>query len=391
MALHEERSEQKQRKWLSRLARERRDLSASVEAALLDTALQEQRGSGEVGEQESSVQPAQGTTLIPPRLSLQSRLMTAIQPGGFVEAATRAHSAAIPAKIEEEAKESSLSATAQNANVLVRFAQRITASLAAFGTTMHPEVFPSYLIADQEEQQPLERPSPELLAVSQQQTPGMLATPLEQSQDSAPGSADPVTNGPSRVIQPVQSKQSLAGRTRKIRLETTVLPIPPQSIGQQEVQPLLEKRRGATSADLMAVSVSLAEVNATSARLPAMGNLGEISGARGRIPGEMTGGTKGTTSVHLPVLDKYKGEVGAAARGALSGSGTVECGQQEIIVANKCVTMSSIVLVMLTNDPGPVVVQYITLQPQVGFTIHLTAPAAMKASFNYVVLLGELF
>ncbi len=109
------------------------------------------------------------------------------------------------------------------------------------------------------------------------------------------------------------------------------------------------------------------------------------------MTGEITGGTKGTTSVHLPALDKYKGEVGAAARGSLSGSGTVECGQQEIIVANKCVTMSSVVLVMLTNDPGPVVVQYITLQPQVGFTIHLTAPAAMKASFNYVVLLGELF
>ena len=37
MALHEELSGQMQRKWLSRLARERRDLSASVEATLLDT------------------------------------------------------------------------------------------------------------------------------------------------------------------------------------------------------------------------------------------------------------------------------------------------------------------------------------------------------------------
>jgi len=83
--------------------------------------------------------------------------------------------------------------------------------------------------------------------------------------------------------------------------------------------------------------------------------------------------------------------VGAAARGALSGSGVVECGQQEVIMTNKYVTASSIVLVMLTKDPGPVVVQYISLQPQVGFTIHLTAPAAMKASFNYVILLGELF
>ena len=137
-----------------------------------------------------------------------------------------------------------------------------------------------------------------------------------------------------------------------------------------------EKNERASVADLVAVSLSESGSVATSSHLPAVSNLGEAGGA---------------TSAHLPALDRYKGEVGAAARGALSGSGVVECGQQEVIMANKYVTASSIVLVMLTKDPGPVVVQYISLQPQVGFTIHLTAPAAMKASFNYVVLLGELF
>jgi len=30
-------------------------------------------------------------------------------------------------------------------------------------------------------------------------------------------------------------------------------------------------------------------------------------------------------------------------------------------------------------------VQYISLHPTVGFTLHLTAPAAAKTTFNYVV------
>ncbi len=413
MALHEERSEQKHRKWLSRLARERQDLSASVEAALLDTASQEQQGRGEVGDQESSVQPAQGTTLIPPRLSLQSRLMTAIQPGGFVEAATRSHSVPTPVKIEEEEKGTSPSASIQNTNVLARFAQRITTSLAALGSTMHPEVCPPALVANQEEQQTLEGFSQELPAVSRQ-TPEASVTPLERSQDSTAGhiKTEQGVGTSSKGVQPVQSKQRLAGRTGKIRLETAVLPIPPHITEREQGQQQLEEKSRATSADLMAVSAPAAE--ATTSDVPLLegrslgetgvsseGPVKEMSGeVTGRATGEIVGGVqrgitgeiaKGATSVHLPALDKYKGELGTAARGALSGCGMVECGQQEIIVANKYITASSVVLVMLTNDPGPVVVQYISLQPQVGFTIHLTAPAAMKASFNYVVLLGELF
>jgi hypothetical protein len=176
-------------------------------------------------------------------------------------------------------------------------------------------------------------------------------------------------------VKPVQGQRRLAGKTGKIRLETAVLPTPQQFERREEVQ-RPEKSERASVVDLVAVSVPGSGGVATSSHLPVVGKLGEVSG---------------TTSTHLPALDKYKGEVGATARGALSGSGVVECGQQEVIMANKYVTASSVVLVMLTRDPGPVVVQYISLQPHVGFTIHLTAPAAMKASFNYVVLLGELF
>jgi hypothetical protein len=245
---------------------------------------------------------------------------------------------------------------------------------------MHPEVFPPSLL-DDEEEQPHKSQTKESLTVSQQMP---IAAMTPQPQKQSPGSGNtgsfPTTTPSSTgatpaLVKPVQGQRRLAGRTGKIRLETAVLPTPQQFEKREEVQ-RPEKSERASVADLMAVSVSGAGSVATSSHLPVVSKLGDAGG---------------TTSTHLPALDKYKGEVGAAARGALSGSGVVECGQQEVIMTNKYVTASSVVLVMLTKDPGPVVVQYISLQPQVGFTIHLTAPAAMKASFNYVVLLGELF
>jgi len=73
----------------------------------------------------------------------------------------------------------------------------------------------------------------------------------------------------------------------------------------------------------------------------------------------------------------------------LSGSRTFKRGQEEIAVENTHVTPSSVITAMLTGDPGPVVVQYISLRPGVGFTVHLSAPAEREASFNYVVIPGE--
>ncbi len=74
----------------------------------------------------------------------------------------------------------------------------------------------------------------------------------------------------------------------------------------------------------------------------------------------------------------------------LSGSRTFKRGQGEIAVENTHVTPSSVITAMLTGDPGPVVVQYISLCPGVGFTVHLSAPAEKETSFNYVVMPGEL-
>jgi len=71
------------------------------------------------------------------------------------------------------------------------------------------------------------------------------------------------------------------------------------------------------------------------------------------------------------------------------GSGVFESEQSDVMITNALVTASSVVLVTLITNPGPVVVQYISLQPQVGFTVHLTAPVTMRTTFNYVILLGE--
>lgn len=84
-------------------------------------------------------------------------------------------------------------------------------------------------------------------------------------------------------------------------------------------------------------------------------------------------------------------QVSNGTRGKLSGSGVFERGQEEIMVMNSFISSSSVVIVTLVGDPGPVVVHYVTLQPLTGFTIHLSAPAMKKTSFNYVILMTELF
>jgi hypothetical protein len=74
---------------------------------------------------------------------------------------------------------------------------------------------------------------------------------------------------------------------------------------------------------------------------------------------------------------------------ALSGSGVFDTGQRDVTLENTHITSTAIVLVTLTSDPGPAVVQYVSLQSGVGFTVHLSSPATMKTSFNYAILLGE--
>src|SRR4030088_750121 len=92
MALREERSERNQQKWSSRLERERQDLSASVEAALVDDGVLEEQWQDESGEEKHPRPPTGGTTLVPPRLSLQSKMLPAVRSNNFIEVANNSHS-----------------------------------------------------------------------------------------------------------------------------------------------------------------------------------------------------------------------------------------------------------------------------------------------------------
>lgn len=80
-----------------------------------------------------------------------------------------------------------------------------------------------------------------------------------------------------------------------------------------------------------------------------------------------------------------------ASQEKLAGKGMILQGQAEVIIENKHITASSIVVVNLLDNPGPVVVQYYSLLPSYGFKVHLSAPAISNTAFNYVILLGELF
>src|SRR5947209_7574247 len=70
MAMFDELDEQAQQQWFARIARKRLDLSASVEETLIDGSVQEDQ---EPGEADSSLLPSKDSTLIPPRLNLQSK------------------------------------------------------------------------------------------------------------------------------------------------------------------------------------------------------------------------------------------------------------------------------------------------------------------------------
>ena len=70
----------------------------------------------------------------------------------------------------------------------------------------------------------------------------------------------------------------------------------------------------------------------------------------------------------------------------ISGSGVFESGQGEVAIMNASITPSSVVAVTLVGDPGPVVVQFVTLRPAIGFTVHLSSSAKNRTPFNYIIL-----
>jgi hypothetical protein len=226
----DEHDNQVSEQWHSLAARQRLDLSASVEEAMRDVSLQDEPEESDEND-SSSMHPSRGVGLIPPRLSLQTKPISALRPDMTAEA-----SGSLPVELH---------------------ANRVR----------------------------------------------MVPPPFVRSTETAH----------------TTQRYPMNRRTTKVRLQVVPLPVEALNSEASSAQPAVSPLMPETRADL-------------------------------------------------------------------SGVGTFERGQSDLAVANTHVTAASVVVVVLTGDPGPVVVHYVSLQPGVGFTVHLSAPAKNATPFNYTLL-----
>lgn len=390
MILNEEHNEQNQQAWLYRVARERQDLSVSVKETLEDAS------SGELGWSEDDehgmtnfTQSVHEPSLVLPRLRLQSRVIEAIHTEEEAFADASSYTVVSSGEVEER----KLNTAAQNTNILMRFAQRLTSSFVAFNGSVPAAETPSLVSTDSDFTQPVAM--------------GMKASALASIADVEVCTASTTTGSipkeskkvPTPLKEP-HGRQRLAGRTTRIRLEVVPNPaaqknkaartpnsIDGDKVAEEKGQKAFAEREdnNTTGMHLPVLSPRREEAGSTSVHLPTVGTKKGAPSTRSHplcVP---------VAEKETPRFETFNGTLKRATQGSLSGTGFFECGQRDATVANPHVTAASVVMVTLTSNPGPVVVQYISLQPQVGFTVHLTAPTSMNTSFNYIVLLGELF
>jgi hypothetical protein len=155
------------------------------------------------------------------------------------------------------------------------------------------------------------------------------------------------------VPQTVQKKRRLAGRTTKVHLQAV---------------PKSEKKSGGK------ISIET-EKNA--------------SGSDGEEQISEKNNSKRNSSSERGTLTR--GKMGVAVEESMAGSSVLKRGHGEVVVTNAHISPSSVVVITLVEDPGPVVLKYVTLRPQIGFTVHFSAPAEAEARFNYLILMGGLF
>jgi ribosomal protein S30 len=335
MALREERNEQNSQAWRAHFERERLDLSASVEAALMDDGrVLAAQWDEDIDEQDASQPVTGGTGLVPPRLSLQSKMLPAVQPERIVTTTTDAYRATSSPVVEQAELQS-----AQSSGMLARLARRFTSSFTAVKPELPQQQAP-FASSTQAFNQPMMETYQSMPAGKRLSAPAIHADPPLVRVIDTIMSPDPVEEE-TRAEPP---KHRSLKRNGKVRLQTTEQP----AITRASLFPRVEEQE--TDEALLAdVRDALNEQQASSRR-----NAAPVS--------------------FVPAY----------------GSGAFESEQRDVMIANALVTAATVVLVTLTTNPGPVVVQYISLQPRVGFTVHLTAPVATRTAFNYVLLLGEM-
>ena len=136
MALREERNEENKHVWRKRFERERLDLSASVEAALVVDSTLEQQWLDEFDEQNDSPLATDGTASVSPHLSQQSSLLPIARPESSIAATTDAHLVVASSAAESTNRQ------VQRGGLLTRLTQRFTASFAAIDASTQQEKQP---------------------------------------------------------------------------------------------------------------------------------------------------------------------------------------------------------------------------------------------------------
>ncbi len=162
--------------------------------------------------------------------------------------------------------------------------------------------------------------------------------------------------GESQPLPVVVRPSIKLGRTTKVRLKAA----PKVEVGERPIEAMCEQ--------LSSMPVS------------------EIADASSMSEEDLCGGVEETrTSAHLAAV-KIAASSQVVAGNIQFGSGFFEIGQADVPVVHTSIAAEDVVLVMLTGDPGPVVVQYISIRAETGFTVHLSAPTNRSTPFNYVVL-----
>ncbi len=357
MALYEDHDPHAQHYWQARLAHERLNISESVEETLADTTSQEQWS-----DDEQQYVPIDGslsnTELVPPRLSLQSKVQPSVRPASFVQSVTAEIAAQKAATKEHEEHRKP-----QSANILTRLAQRFTSSIAAI---MQPDDIT--WTPTRGEQNEVSVQEVHLATLP----PTYAVTPIENVQ--MPTVIDAIPATPSQPALPaVKSNQRLAGHTTKVQLQTAqiakVTPYPKESDiyswNRETKEPLREP---------LTVNVRLRE------------NVQEVRSVNQPTEISSDKETRSQREKHIEVQTTRSSNTDCLS---FFGTGTFESGQGELMVRNTHTIATSVVHVTLTSNPGPTLVQYISLHPEVGFTLHLTAPATIKTTFNYVLFIKD--
>lgn len=248
----------------------------------------------------------------------------------------------------------------------------------------------------------------------------------ENSQDLSPidGNSESVTkDAPRRMPFPTlqetfveQNRQRLVGRTGRIHLEAPATLEPPSPLVKQIISETPRGILDVSSLSSLPTALGRTEMTSPLARqiisetpreildvplppsLPTApskteANMG-ISVGRPE-PAKPEVGSSHPRGINKTVVGDqrrlpFKGNIRIVTRNPLCGSGEFSCGQSEAVIKNPAVRASSVVVVTLTSNPGPVAVHYVSLLPYESFTVHLTAPTAMHTRFNYLIFSGEL-